>query len=57
MYNTKLEKTVAGVYDCGRLLIQKESLQASDSMKYCNAGVLLIDLKKMERKNIGQKLA
>ena len=35
-----------GVYDCVGTAIQKRVLQASDSMKYCNAGVLLIDLKK-----------
>ena len=58
MYNTAFEKDqiVAGVYDCVGTAIQKRVLQASDSMKYCNAGVLLIDLKKWREKNIGQKL-
>ena len=52
MYNTAFEKDqiVAGVYDCVGTAIQKRVLQASDSMKYCNAGVLLIDLKKKKRK-------
>lgn len=58
MYNTQLsdDEYVAGVYDCVGAAIQKKVLHVPDDLKYCNAGMFLIDLKKWREQNVGQQL-
>lgn len=58
MYNTEFSENefVAGVYDCVGRAIQDKVLHGPKDMKYCNAGMYLIDLKKWREKKIGQKL-
>lgn len=58
MYNIKFKKNeyVAGVYDCVGKSIQKGVLHAPDDIKYCNAGMFLIDLKKWRHENVGRQL-
>lgn len=58
MYNTQLseDEYVAGVYDCVGAAMQKKVLHVPDDLKYCNAGMFLIDLKKWREQNVGQQL-
>ncbi len=58
MYNTKFSKDeyVAGVLDCVGDAIQSRILHAPKSMKYCNAGMFLIDLKKWRDQKVGDQL-
>lgn len=58
MYNTEFseDEFVAGVYDCVGRAIQDKVLHGPKDMKYCNAGMYLIDLKKWRQHNVGQQL-
>lgn len=58
MYNVEFsdEEYVAGVYDCVGSAYQDDVLHAPKDMKYCNAGVFLIDLKKWRDLNVGKQL-
>lgn len=58
MYQTKFLKNeyVAGVYDCVGKAIQTKILQMPNDLKYCNAGMFLIDMKKWRQMNVGQQL-
>lgn len=58
MYNTEFSENefVAGVYDCVGQAIQNKVLHGPKDLKYCNAGMYLIDLKKWRQQNIGQQL-
>lgn len=58
MYNIEFAENeyVAGVYDCVGRAVQENLLHASKVMKYCNVGMLLIDLKKWRKKNVGKQL-
>lgn len=58
MYDTifKDEEYVAGVYDCVGSAMQDKVLRAPKDMKYCNAGMFLIDLLKWREKNVGMQL-
>ena len=58
MYNTEFsdEQYVAGVYDCVGAAIQDGVLNAEKDLRYCNAGMYLIDLKKWREQNVGQQL-
>ena len=58
VYDTKFKENeyVAGVYDCVGKSIQQGVLHAPDDIKYCNAGMFLIDLKKWKHENVGKQL-
>lgn len=58
MYNTAFSENeyIAGVYDCVGKGIQKNVLNASEDLNYCNAGMFLIDLKKWRDNNVGKML-
>lgn len=58
MYNTKFteDEFVGGVLDCVGEAIQVRVLHAPRAMKYCNAGVFLIDLKKWRERSVGNQL-
>lgn len=58
MYNIEFseDEFVAGVYDCVGRAIQDKVLHGPKDMKYCNAGMYLIDLKKWRQHNVGQQL-
>ena len=58
MYEAEFNENeyVAGVFDCVGRAIQKGVLNCSDDIKYCNAGVFLIDLDKWRKEKVGQKL-
>ena len=57
LYNTDFEGDyIAGVYDCVGSAIQKKVLHADEKMKYCNAGMYLVDLKAWRRDKVGDKL-
>lgn len=58
MYNTKFlsNEYVAGVYDCLGAAMQNKVLHAPKDMKYCNAGMFLIDLKKWRENKVGDQL-
>lgn len=57
MYNTELGGCgIAGVYDCVGEAVQKKLLHSDNSMKYCNAGVYLVDLNMWRKENITSKL-
>lgn len=58
MYNTEFseDEFVAGVYDCVGQAIQDKVLHGPKDMKYCNAGMYLIDLKKWRKNKVGQQL-
>lgn len=58
MYNTVFSENeyVGGVYDCVGSAIQNGVLHANKSMKYCNAGMFLIDLTKWRKLRVGQQL-
>lgn len=57
MYHTALEGCgIAGVYDCVGEAVQKKLLHSDSSMKYCNAGVYLIDLNMWRKENITSQL-
>ncbi|WP_287800057.1 glycosyltransferase family 8 protein [Anaerostipes sp.] len=58
MYNTKFseDEFVAGVLDCVGDAIQTKVLHAPKTMKYCNAGMFLIDLKKWRELKVGEQL-
>jgi lipopolysaccharide biosynthesis glycosyltransferase len=58
MYESKFleNEYVAGVYDCIGAAYQKKVLKAPDDMKYCNAGVFLIDLQKWRELNVKEQL-
>lgn len=57
MYNTKFDgdEYVAGVYDCVGSAIQNGVLHVNENMKYCNAGMFLIDLKRWRDRNVGEQ--
>ena len=50
------DEYVGGVFDCVGKAIQSGILHASDKMKYCNAGMFLIDLKKWRELDVGKQL-
>ncbi|MDD6489422.1 MAG: glycosyltransferase family 8 protein [Clostridia bacterium] len=58
MYNTQFSDNeyVAGVYDCVGRAIQDKVLHGPKDLKYCNAGMYLIDLKKWRELNVGKQL-
>ncbi|MGB4415273.1 MAG: glycosyltransferase family 8 protein [Paludibacter sp.] len=57
MYNIDLEdKCVGGVYDCLGKAMQFKVLHKDEKLKYSNAGVFLINLKKWREQKIGEKL-
>ena len=58
MYRTEFaeDEFVAGVYDCVGKAIQSDVLHCPEDLKYCNAGMYLIDLKKWRARNIGKQL-
>lgn len=58
MYNTEFGENeyVAGVYDCVGSAIQERILHYDSKLKYCNAGMFLIDLKKWRELDIGSGL-
>lgn len=58
MYDTVFDddEYVAGVYDCVGSAMQNRVLHAPKDMKYCNAGMFLIDLAKWRELNIGRGL-
>lgn len=58
MYCTEFSATeyVAGVYDCVGRAAQNHLLHAPKDMKYCNAGMFLIDLKKWREQEVGKQL-
>lgn len=58
MYNIEFsdEEYVAGVYDCLGQAMQNRVLHAPNDIKYCNAGVFLIDLKKWRFNDVGNQL-
>ncbi|MGN0470461.1 MAG: glycosyltransferase family 8 protein [Acutalibacteraceae bacterium] len=58
MYDTEFleDEYVAGVYDCVGAAMQNKVLHAPNDLKYCNAGMYLIDLKKWREQNVGQQL-
>ena len=57
MYHVQFEsgEYVAGVYDCVGAAIQNKVLRCPKDIKYCNAGVFLIDLKKWRELNTGKR--
>ena len=58
MYNTEFseDEYVAGVYDCLGSAMQNKVLHAPSDIKYCNAGMFLIDLKKWREQKVGKQL-
>lgn len=58
LYNTEFadNEYVGGVYDCVGSAIQEKILHYDSSMKYCNAGMFIIDLNKWRANNVGTEL-
>lgn len=58
MYDTQFDENeyVAGVYDCVGSAIQNGVLHGGNHMRYCNAGMFLIDLKKWRSLDVGNQL-
>ena len=58
MYETYFDENeyVAGVYDCVGEAYQRKVLKAPDDMKYCNAGMFLVDLTKWRDKGIKEQI-